>query len=323
MNGGTATAVVFGYSEVGARCLEALYAAGVAVSLVVTHADDPGELRWFASVAAVAAGRSRVLTPADPAEPALATELAALAPDFIFSFYYRRLLPQALLALARRGALNMHGSLLPKYRGRAPVNWAVLMGEHETGASLHYMVAKPDAGALVDQQPVPIGPDDTALIVANRVADAAVVVLTRALPRLIAGTAAATPLDLTQGSYFGARRPEDGRFEWEWPAARIHNLVRAVAPPFPGAYADLAGRRLKVNATRRLPGRAASPGQRPRVYVAEQAVIADCADGARLELAELELAGAPLDAARFVSVFGHDPVPACPPARAPARATLP
>ena len=309
--------VVFAYSEVGARCLGALFEAGIGVQLVVTHEDDPNETRWFASVAEVArAAGCRAVTPADPADPALLAEIAAISPEFIFSFYYRRMLPAALLGAARRGALNMHGSLLPKDRGRAPINWAVLHGERETGASLHYMVARPDAGALVDQQAVPIGPDDTAIEVADRVADAAVTVLRRSLPRLLAGTATATPLDLSQGSYFGGRKPADGEFRLDWPARRIHDLVRAVAPPFPGAYLRLGDAILRVHRTRRLEGAAAS-GCPPSVGVEEGASVATCGDGGRLELVDAYLEDGRLDAGRFIETFGHARVPARPPVAGP------
>jgi methionyl-tRNA formyltransferase len=318
------SAVVFAYSEVGARCLSALLEAGVDVALVVTHEDDPHEQRWFKSVAEIARAAGRpVTTPDDPADPALRARLATIAPDFIFSFYYRRMLPAAVLAAARRGALNMHGSLLPQYRGRAPVNWAILNGETETGASLHYMVAKPDAGDLVDQQAVPIGPDDTAVEVAGRVADAAVTVLRRSLPGLAAGTARSTPLDLGRGSYFGGRKPADGEFHWDWPARRIHDLVRAVAPPFPGAYADLDGRTVRVHRTRRLEGVAREPAILPCLRSENDAVIAECGDGSRLELIDAFLDEARLDAARLVNTFGHGPVPARPRPRVQARATNP
>jgi methionyl-tRNA formyltransferase len=317
----SASAVVFAYSEVGARCLGALFEADVSIPLVVSHEDDPNEQRWFASVAEVARGAgSRVVTPADPGEPALVRELEALRPDFVFSFYYRRMLPAAVLGAARRAALNMHGSLLPKYRGRAPVNWAVLNGESETGASLHLMVARPDAGALIDQERVPIGPDDTAFEVAQRVADAAVTVLRRSLPALIAGTAIARPLDLAAGSYFGGRKPADGEFAWDWPALRIHNLVRAVAPPFPGAFAPLGDAVLRVHATRRLPP-APHPAAGPCLYAHDEQLIAECGDGARLELVKAFLDDLRLDGRSFVATFGGDPVPARPQAPAQARAT--
>ena len=319
-----ASAAVFAYSEVGARCLGALLESDVSVPLVVTHEDDPNEQRWFASVAEVArAAGSEVLTPADPGDPALLARLESLHPDFLFSFYYRRMLPAAVLACARRGALNMHGSLLPKYRGRAPVNWAVLNGETETGASLHYMVAKPDAGDLLDQQPVAIGPDDTAVLVAGRVADAAVAVLRRTLPALLAGTAVGRPLDLAQGSYFGGRKPADGEFSLEWPAARIHNLVRAVAPPFPGAFTRLAGTELRVHSTRRLGAGARAGTMPPCLHLEGATLIAECGDGGRLELLEAYIGGARLDAGRFISTFGHESVSIRPQPWAQARATSP
>jgi methionyl-tRNA formyltransferase len=308
-----ATAVVFAYSEVGARCLQALYDAGVSVPLVVTHEDDPSENRWFASVAEIArAHGTRTITPPDASDPALHADLASLAPDFVFSFYYRKMLPTAVLTSARRAALNMHGSLLPKYRGRAPVNWAVLNGETETGASLHHMVAKPDAGDLVDQQAVPIGPDDTAFDVAQRVADAAVVVLKRSLPALIAGTARATPLDLKAGSYFGGRKPADGEFRWDWPAKRIHDLVRAVAPPFPGAFARIGADELRVFRTERDDASPRFPALAPCLYADGDRLIADCADGARLGIADARLGGEPFDARGFVRRYGPGPLPLSP-----------
>jgi methionyl-tRNA formyltransferase len=204
-----------------------------------------------------------------------------------------------VLALARRGALNMHGSLLPRYRGRAPVNWAVLHGERETGATLHDMTAKPDAGGIVDQQAVPIGPDENARAVFDKVTGAAEAVLDRALPALIAGTAVRRPNDLASGSYFGGRRPEDGRIDWNAPAKRVHDLVRAVAPPYPGAFADLPGGRLDVHRTRLLdtapPGAPANVG----VFVADGRVYARCGDGACLVI----LAGRPADPASVAALL--------------------
>src|SRR6202047_449651 len=187
-------AVVVGYHDVGVRCLETLISGGVDVPLVVTVADDPTEAHWFGSVAATAAQYGiDAITPANANTPELQQRVAQLQPDFIFSFYYRSMLGAPLLNIARRGALNMHGSLLPRYRGRAPVNWAILKGESVTGASLHYMLEKPDAGALVDQQSVAILENDTALDVSLKVAGAAEQVLRRSLPALAAGTARARP----------------------------------------------------------------------------------------------------------------------------------
>ncbi len=273
-------AVVFAYSEVGVRCLRELLAQGVEIPLVFTHADDPGETQWFGSVRQLAADHAlRVETPEDVNTPQWVAEGRRADPDFVFSFYYRYMLNAAWLAVPRRGALNMHGSLLPKYRGRAPVHWALIHGESATGASLHYMLEKPDAGALVDQEAVPILENDTALDVSLKVAGAAQQVLYRSLPKLIDGTAAARPLDLAKGSYFGRRRPEDGRIDWRQGARAVHNLVRAVAPPFPGAFTEVNGCRLAVLETRLDEGPVRHPADVPCLYAAEGAWYADCVDG--------------------------------------------
>jgi methionyl-tRNA formyltransferase len=289
-------AVVFGYHDVGVRCLEVLLEAGVHVPLVVTHRDDPDEEIWFASVAALAAAHGiETIFPEDPNAAEMLARVRGLRPDFIFSFYYRRMLSAQLLGAAQRGAFNMHGSLLPKYRGRAPVNWAILHGERETGATLHEMVAKPDAGRIVDQEAVPIGPDDNALDVFRRVTDAAGEVLRRSLPRLIDGSAVLKPQDLAKGSYFGGRRPEDGRIDWSRPAREVHNLVRAVAPPYPGAFFDIAGARVRILRTRLEQLRQARSGG-PGLYREGGQWFADCADGKVLRLLEMDAQGVALAA---------------------------
>jgi methionyl-tRNA formyltransferase len=285
----TASAVVFAYHDVGARCLPVVLAHGLRVPLVVTHRDDPAERPWFASVADLA--RDRGLEVATPNAPGMVqARIEALAPDFIFSFYYRRMLPPALLAAARRGAFNMHGSLLPRYRGRAPVNWAILNGERETGATLHRMADKPDAGPIVDRMPVPILPEDQALDVMRKVTVAAEVVLDRSLPKLLDGTATLEPQDLSRGSYFGGRRAEDGRIDWAQPAARIHDLVRAVAPPYPGAFTRLRGLTLQVNRTR-LAGAPSPAGRGAELFEDAQGLLARCADGAPLRLLDWTVDG--------------------------------
>ena len=229
-------AVVFAYHDVGCRCLGVLLDQGLEVPLVVTHSDDPKENLWFGSVAALSRARGiETITPGDPNTAEFVARVRGLKPDFLFSFYYRSMLGLALLAIPARGAYNMHGSLLPKYRGRAPVNWAVLHGETQTGATLHEMVEKPDAGRIVDQEAVPILPDDLAVDVFGKVTAAAERVLARSLPGLVDGSAVLRPQDLSRGSYFGGRKPEDGRIDWSQSAKRIHDLVRAVAPPYPGA----------------------------------------------------------------------------------------
>ena len=233
----------------------------------------------------------------DPADPGLRAAIEAARPELIFSFYFRSMLPMEILSAAPRGAFNMHGSLLPRYRGRAPTNWAVLHDERETGATLHEMVARPDAGRIVDQQAVPILPDDTAREVFDKVTVAAELVLWRSLPAILAGTIAWRPNDLGRGSYFGARRPEDGRLDWSRPAREVYALIRAVAPPYPGAFTEIAGARLVVGAARMAPAAAASSLKRsPGLQIVDGRILAMCGDGGVIDIRELSANGAPLAA---------------------------
>ncbi len=254
--------VVFAYSEIGHACLKLLLERGVQVVGVFTHADDPQETLWFPSVARLAGAHGIPASTTDRLPgPEWQRVASALRPDLIFSFYYRRLIPMVFLRQARLGAFNMHGSLLPKYRGRAPVNWAILRGETETGATLHHMVEEPDAGDIVDQERVPIGPEDPVSTVMGRVRDAAVTVLERRLEQLLEGTAPRRPQDHARATVFGRRRPEDGRIDWHRPGREIFNLVRAVTRPYPGAFTDVTpDRRLFVWWARAVAGEGA-PGR--------------------------------------------------------------
>ena len=193
------------------------------------------------------------------------------------------MIPDPVLAIPSKGALNMHGSLLPNFRGRAPVNWAILKGATKTGASLHYMTEKPDSGDLVDQEAVPIEPDDDALTVAKRVGDAALRVLERTWPRLKAGSAQRFPQDLSRGSYFGGRKPEDGQIDWAAPAKEVHDLVRAVTRPWPGAFTDLFGPKVTIWKTRLSPygGHDCFPG---KAELTEESVIVYCGDDRPVEI---------------------------------------
>ena len=231
----------------GVGCIKALLDAGIQIELVVTHADDPHENIWFGSVAALCQERGIPYVQPEASDLLeLLPQFKKIAPDYIFSFYYRYMITSDILATARIAALNMHGSLLPKYRGRAPVNWAILHGETETGASLHIMEAKPDAGDIVGQVAVPIDPDEDATAVFAKVSNAAIEVMQAALPELLQGRVPRTPNVLANGSYFGGRKPEDGRIHWNQSAKQVHDLIRAVAPPYPGAFTDWQGARMVI-----------------------------------------------------------------------------
>jgi methionyl-tRNA formyltransferase len=300
-------AVVFAYHNVGVRCLRVLLAHGIDVSLVVTHTDSPREMIWFGSVAATAADYGIAsVAPEDPNTSELGARIAAFKPDWLFSFYYRKMLKAPLLAAARRGALNMHGSLLPQYRGRAPVNWAVLHGARETGATLHYMTEKPDSGDIVAQTAVPILPDDTAQEVFDKVTVAAEMTLDGVLPGLVAGTAPRIRQDLGLGRYFGERRPEDGVIDWNLDATAIHNLVRAVAPPYPGAFTVAGGVAARVLRTRVIDS-TTSPTLTPTLEARDGRLLAHCGGGGTLLVLSLEVDGVATTAAALRARLGPAP----------------
>ncbi len=252
--------VVFAYHTIGARCLETLLAQGKSIGAVVTHADEPGEAIWFESVADLARAHGLPLhTPASPNTPEFVARIRSLRPDLFLSAWYRRLLCPELLAIPRLGAVNLHGSLLPRYRGRSPVNWVLVNGEEWTGVTLHYMTAEADAGDIIAQEVMAIDPEDTALTLYDKVVKAGTALLERWYPAICAGTAPRRPQDPALATIFGRRRPQDGRVSWNRPARELHNLIRAVTHPFPGAFASFRGRRLFLWAARPVPRAVGSP----------------------------------------------------------------
>ena len=279
-------ALVFAYHNVGVGCIKTLLDAGIQIELVVTHADDPRETIWFGSVAALC--QERGIPHVQPEASGLLDllpQFQKIAPDYIFSFYYRHMIASDILAVARIAALNMHGSLLPKYRGRAPVNWAILHGETETGASLHIMEAKPDAGDIVGQVAVPINSDDDATAVFAKVSNAAVQVMQSTLPALLEGRVPRSPNVLANGSYFGGRKPEDGRIQWSQDALQVHNLIRAVAPPYPGAFTDWQGARMVIAKSKLNPVLPSSLDLgRPGIQVVDNRVFGICGNRQAIEI---------------------------------------
>ena len=277
--------IVCAYHNVGYYCLEELLRQGADVRLVFTHEDSPTEEIWFRSVSELAElhGIPYVTTEINEAENV--EMVRKIAPDFLLSFYYRNMIKPEVLELVSKGALNLHGSYLPKYRGRVPVNWAVINGETETGATLHYMVAKPDAGDIVDQQKIPIVFTDTAFDVFNNLTVAAVDLISRSWPQLQAGTAPRIPMNLQQGSYFGGRKPADGKIDWTKSAEQIYNLIRGVTHPYPGAFSLLEGKRVVIWQARPVSG-IGSPG----LIVSTEPLQVGTGDGL-LEIRQLQVEG--------------------------------
>jgi len=298
------SAVVFAYHDIGVRCLEALLDLGFDIRLVVTHKDNPSEHIWFDSVAGLAERNGiAVITPEDVNSATVIEKVNRCGPEFIFSFYYRQMLGQKLLDIPARGAFNLHGSLLPEYRGRVPVNWAIIQGEKESGVSLHRMEIKPDAGNLVAQAAVPILRNDTAYDVFQKLKYMAETLLIEIIPEMLAGRVVELPLDLEKGSYFPGRKPEDGRIDWRLPARNIHNLIRAVAPPYPGAFFDIHSSHVEVLGSYDRNEQACF--NEPCIYLEDEIFHADCTDGRRLMITHLVIDGTRANSSIFRQMFGQ------------------
>ncbi len=237
-------AIVFAYHNIGCVGIERLIEAGFQIEAVFTHADDPNENVWFRSVAETASKYAiPVFAPENVNHPLWVERIRRMEPDVFFSFYYRGMLKQELLDIPKKGAFNLHGSLLPKYRGRCPINWAVVNGETETGVTLHKMVVKADAGDIVAQEKFPIDDNDTALDVHKKAAAAADALLARVLPSILDGTWTAAPQNEAEAAVYGGRKPADGLIDWNASAKSIRNLVRAVTKPYPGAFSFFASKK--------------------------------------------------------------------------------
>ncbi|HTO03298.1 MAG TPA: formyltransferase [Opitutus sp.] len=280
----------FGYSEVGSEGLSLLLERGDHVVALITHEDNQHEKIWFHTPAATAREQGiPVYTPESVNTPEWRERLAAMQPDLILSVYYRHMIGTKILGLPRLGAWNLHGSLLPKYRGRAPINWAVLHGESRIGMTLHRMVKSADAGPIVDQEGVEISPRDTAVEAFRKVLPCARRVLARQMDALLAGTAPETPQVEADATYFGGRTPEDGRIQWSNTSREIFNLIRAVTDPYPGAFTERNGARLMVWwAEPATQGRRGMPGE----ILSVEPLVVGTGDGA-LELTQTEWCSTP------------------------------
>jgi len=303
------TAVVFAYHNIGVTGLECLLSMGVDVALVVTHEDNQQENIWFDSVENIAKlNEITVIKPENPNVDAVIQAVKDCQPDWIFSFYYRNMLGADILNIPALGAFNLHGSLLPKYRGRVPINWAIIKGENESGISLHRMVTKPDAGNLIAQKKVAILPNDTAQKVFEKVNSAAEELLLDVIPSLQDNSFKETPLDLNSGSYFGGRQPKDGQINWALPAQQIHNLIRAVAPPYPGAF-FLVNKTVFTFLGSYFTDKASTQpliAGHIRLYWLKNLLRVDCMDGKSLCITQFTCDGVLLDETQFNNKFGPE-----------------
>ena len=280
--------VVLGYHNMGCAGIKALLAAGFEISAVFTHRDNPDENIWFDSVAECASMHGiPAFAPEDINHPVWVNRIKAMEPDYIFSFYYRSMLKAELLAVPAKGCINLHGSLLPKYRGRVPINWAIINGEKETGVTLHYMTVKADAGDIIAQERIAITDCDNAKTVFGKAVSAAEKMLAETLPLLRDGKAARIPQNEAEATVFGGRKPADGEIDWNKSAVEINNLIRAVTKPYPGAFSFLGDRKSFIWAAKVLES---NQGMAPGTVISANPLVIACGEGA-VEIRSLQAEG--------------------------------
>jgi UDP-4-amino-4-deoxy-L-arabinose formyltransferase/UDP-glucuronic acid dehydrogenase (UDP-4-keto-hexauronic acid decarboxylating) len=270
--------IVLAYHDIGCTGINQLIEQGFDIQAVFTHNDDPGENLWFSSVAETAVAHGlQVYAPENINHPLWVEKIRELQPDIIFSFYYRNMVGKEILEIPQHGCLNLHGSMLPKYRGRCPVNWVIINGEQETGVTLHYMVEKPDAGDIVGQQAVEIGDDDTALELHGKLNLASATLLGSTLPAIRAGSHKKQPQDHALASYYGGRTPADGQIDWQQSGTTVRNLVRGVTRPYPGAFTYLGNRKCFFWKVQTVPGQ---PDEAPGTVLSTDPLVINCSSDA-------------------------------------------
>jgi len=242
------TTRVIGFVDTcGAPLLSRHLPAGTLVALVAseTRPQYLDELR----ARATAEGVPLLVQPrhASPDFPSFVERVASLSPDVMIVNSYSLKVPAEVVSLSSRAAINVHGALLPEYRGANPIQWALLNDERQTGVTMHHLTDTIDAGDVISRETVPIDFHDTWSDVQDRLAAATDLLLARELPAVLAGRASRHPQDERLARTFPRRRPEDGRFTWDQPARRIYNMIRALVLPHPGAFYLEDGRTIVVD----------------------------------------------------------------------------
>jgi methionyl-tRNA formyltransferase len=270
--------------------LDALASAGHEVVGVVAQPDRPAgrgqELREPATKAWARSHGVQVLQPLKVRDGVLAGQLEALAPDLLVVVAYGRILGEDLLRLAPQGAINVHASLLPRYRGAAPIQWAIAEGERETGVTIMQMDPGLDTGDILLQRSLAIG-DDDAEALAPRLAALGGAALIEALGLLEAGAILPVRQDGARATLAPVLEKEHGRLDFQLPAARLAARIRGFRP-WPGAFTSVGGRSLKVHAAVVVAGAGLPPGA---AREAEGGILVGCGEGTTLFLSEVQLEG--------------------------------
>lgn len=236
-----------GNHNIGVKCLEYLIEQGEDIRAVFALPDRRKEIIWYKSVKETALKHGiPVYQPRKVSSPTYVRILRRIKPDIIFSISWRQMLSREILEIPKMGCINLHGSLLPKYRGFTPVIWAIINGEKKTGVTLHYMNEKPDAGDIIAQKEVEISPEDTGKTLYDKITEAGLQLFKETFPKIKNGTASRIPQNEEEATYFGRRKPEDGIIDWNKSSIELYNWVRALMYPYPGAFTYIRGRKLYI-----------------------------------------------------------------------------
>ena len=245
MNSGV---VVFAYHNIGIRGIKSLLKHKIKIYAVFTHRDKLEENIWFNSVSQFCLKKKIRYYFSDECDEKKTIEIISNFNEVsvIFSFYYRNIISKKILKLSKYGGINLHGSMLPKYRGRSPVNWQLINGESNGGLTLHCMTEKPDAGDIVDQEPVMISINDNALSLFSKLENLVEPLIARNIKKIVSGKYNKIIQNHSIASYFSGRKPEDGLIDWSSSSEKIYNLVRGITKPYPGAFTFLNNKKFII-----------------------------------------------------------------------------
>lgn len=297
--------VFLGTPEFAVPSLEALLEAGHEVCAVFTQPDRPkgrGQMMAFPPVKECALGHDLpVFQPLKVRVPEVVEQLRAFHADVMVVVGYGQIIPQAIIDLPRLGIVNVHGSLLPKYRGAAPIQWAVANGEQVTGVTTMQIEAGLDTGPMLLKQETLIGPEENAVELGQRLARIGAELLIRTLDGLSAGAIVPEKQDDAQATWAPTLKKEDGLIDWTMPAAAIHNRVRGFQP-WPGAWTHLRGQRFNIWRCR--PAGVESPAMPGILFTHGRRLFAACGGGTALELMEVQPEGKKtMEAGAFLNGF--------------------
>ena len=236
-----------GNHNIGVMCLGHLIQRGHEIAAVIGIPEDPDEVKYYDSVLGKADQlRLQTYAPKNVNNSELVAVFRELAPDLIVVISYRQILRKPIIDIPRLGVINLHGALLPKFRGGSPINWAIINGESETGVTIHYIDEGVDTGPIIAQRRIPITCDDTAVTLFEKVTNEGFELFKQVVYYFETGSVPTIPNRKEEGSYYRRRTPDQGVIDWKLDATSIYNLIRALVPPFPGAFSYIRGRKMTV-----------------------------------------------------------------------------